>query len=400
LAAQREWFEKDYYSVLGVAPGASEKELSRAYKKLAKQHHPDANAGNPEAEERFKEVNAAYDVLGDAEKRKEYDEVRRMVASGVGPGGFGAGGGSYGGGFGGPGGYQFDVDFDSGGGLGDLLGNLFGNRGRGGGRRSAHAPQRGQDLETELHLSFDDAVRGVTSTVRFRADAVCHTCHGSGAAPGTSPETCPQCHGTGSIAVDQGPFSFSQVCPTCGGRGQVIPEPCPTCHGRGVEARDREVKVRVPAGVSDGQRIRVKGRGGAGANGGPPGDLYVVVNVTPHPLFGRSGKDLTIRLPLTFAEATLGADVKVPTLDGQVTMRIPPGTPAGKVMRVRGQGVPADTSKNGKTGGDLLVTLDVVVPTQLDERQREAVEALAAATEADPRADLFAKQSDRRSSDG
>jgi len=400
LAAQREWFEKDYYSVLGVAPGASEKELSRAYKKLAKQHHPDANAGNPEAEERFKEVNAAYDVLGDAEKRKEYDEVRRMVASGVGPGGFGAGGGSYGGGFGGPGGYQFDVDFDSGGGLGDLLGNLFGNRGRGGGRRSAHAPQRGQDLETELHLSFDDAVRGVTSTVRFRADAVCHTCHGSGAAPGTSPETCPQCHGTGSIAVDQGPFSFSQVCPTCGGRGQVIPEPCPTCHGRGVEARDREVKVRVPAGVSDGQRIRVKGRGGAGANGGPPGDLYVVVNVTPHPLFGRSGKDLTIRLPLTFAEATLGADVKVPTLDGQVTMRIPPGTPAGKVMRVRGQGVPADTSKNGKTGGDLLVTLDVVVPTQLDERQREAVEALAAATDADPRADLFAKQSDRRSSDG
>ena len=400
MAAQREWFEKDYYSVLGVAPGASEKELSRAYKKLAKQHHPDANAGNPEAEERFKEVNAAYDVLGDAEKRKEYDEVRRMVASGVGPGGFGAGAGSYGGGFGGPGGYQFDVDFDSGGGLGDLLGNLFGNRGRGGGRRSAHAPQRGQDLETELHLSFDDAVRGVTSTVRFRADAVCHTCHGSGAAPGTSPETCPQCHGTGSIAVDQGPFSFSQVCPTCGGRGQVIPEPCPTCHGRGVEARDREVKVRVPAGVSDGQRIRVKGRGGAGANGGPPGDLYVVVNVTPHPLFGRSGKDLTIRLPLTFAEATLGADVKVPTLDGQVTMRIPPGTPAGKVMRVRGQGVPADTSKNGKTGGDLLVTLDVVVPTQLDERQREAVEALAAATEADPRADLFAKQSDRRSSDG
>jgi molecular chaperone DnaJ len=400
LAAQREWFEKDYYAVLGVAPGASEKELSRAYKKLAKQHHPDANAGNPAAEERFKEVNAAYDVLGDAEKRKEYDEVRRMVASGVGPGGFGAGGGSYGGGFGGPGGYQFDVDFDSGGGLGDLLGNLFGNRGRGGGRRSSHAPQRGQDLETELHLSFDDAVRGVTSTVRFRADAICHTCHGSGAAPGTSPETCPQCHGTGSIAVDQGPFSFSQVCPTCGGRGQVIPEPCPTCHGRGVEARDREVKVRVPAGVSDGQRIRVKGRGGAGANGGPAGDLYVVVNVTPHPLFGRSGKDLTIRLPVTFAEATLGADVKVPTLDGQVTMRIPPGTPAGKVMRVRGQGVPADTSKNGKTGGDLLVTLDVVVPTQLDERQREAVEALAAATDADPRADLFAKQSDRRSSDG
>ena len=390
MAAQREWFEKDYYAVLGVEPGASEKELSRAYKKLAKQHHPDANAGNPAAEERFKEVNAAYDLLGDAEKRKEYDDVRRMVASGVGPGGFAPGG--YG-----AGGQSFQFDFDGGGGLGDILGNLFGNRGRGG-RRPAHAPQRGQDLETELHLSFEDAVRGVTSTVRFRADAVCHTCHGSGAAPGTSPETCPQCHGTGSIAVDQGPFSFSQVCPTCGGRGQVIPDPCPTCHGRGVEARDREVKVRVPAGVNDRQRIRVKGRGAAGTNGGPAGDLYVVVHVAPHALFGRSGKDLTVRLPVTFAEAALGADVKVPTLAGQVTMRVPPGTPAGKVMRVRGQGVPADTAS--KTGGDLLVTLDVVVPTQLDERQREAVEAFAAATDADPRADLFAKQSDRRTSDG
>ena len=392
MAAQREWFEKDYYAVLGVEPGASEKELSRAYKKLAKQHHPDANAGNPDAEERFKEVNAAYDVLGDAEKRKEYDEVRRMVASGVGPGGFAPGGGDYGG-------QSFQFDFEGAGGLGDLFGNLFGGRSNRG-RRSANAPQRGMDLETELHLSFEDAVHGVTSTVRFRADAVCHTCHGSGAAPGTFPETCPQCHGTGSIAVDQGPFSFSQVCPTCGGRGQVIPDPCPTCHGRGVESRDREVKVRVPAGVADGQRIRVKGRGAAGSNGGPPGDLYVVVSVSSHPLFGRNGKDLTIRLPVTFAEAALGADVKVPTLDGQVTMRIPPGTPAGKVMRVRGQGVPADAAKNGKTGGDLLVTLDVVVPAQLDERQREAVEALAAATETDPRADLYAKQSDRRTSDG
>lgn len=393
MAAQREWFEKDYYAVLGVAPGASEKELSRAYKKLAKEHHPDANAGNPAAEERFKEVNAAYDVLGDGEKRKEYDDVRRMVASGVGAGGFGRGGNGFG-----PGGVQFDVDFEGSGGLGDLLGNLFGGRGRT--RRSAHAPQRGQDLETELHLSFDDAVHGVTSTVRFRADAVCSTCHGSGAAPGTSPETCPQCHGSGSIAVDQGPFSFSQVCPTCGGRGQVIPTPCPTCHGRGVEARAREVKVRVPAGVDDGQRIRVKGRGGAGVNGGPAGDLYVVVNVSSHQLFGRSGKDLTLRLPVTFAEVTLGADVKVPTLDGQVTMRIAPGTPSGKVLRVRGQGVPGDESNSGKKGGDLLVTIEVVVPTELNDRQRDAVDALAAATETDPRAGLFAHVADRKGSDG
>ena len=403
MAAQREWFEKDYYSVLGVPSTASEKELSRAYKKLAKEHHPDANAGNPAAEERFKEVNAAYDVVGDAEKRKEYDEVRRMVAAGVGPGGFGGGRGA--GGFGGGGqGVQFDVDFGQGGasGFSDLLGNLLGNRGRG--RRAAQGPQRGQDLETELHLSFEDAVRGVTSTVRFRADATCSTCNGSGAAPGTSPQTCPQCHGSGSIAVDQGPFSFSEVCPTCGGRGQVIPTPCPTCHGRGVEVRAREVKVRVPAGVSDGQRIRVKGRGAAGANGGPAGDLFVVVRVQSHPLFGRSGNDITIKLPVTFAEATLGANVKVPTLDGQVTMRIPPGTPSGKVMRVRGQGVvdekaAGDKPHNGKAGGDLLVTVDVVVPTDLDDGQRAAVEALAEAFADDPRARLFERHN-RRSSDG
>jgi molecular chaperone DnaJ len=319
-----------------------------------------------------------------------------MVASGVGPGGFGAPGA---GGFGGQS-FQFDDAFGQGGGaFSDLLGGFLGGRGRGG-RRSATVAQRGQDLETELHLSFEDAVRGVTSTVRFRADATCSTCHGSGAAPGTSPETCPQCHGSGSIAVDQGPFSFSQVCPTCGGRGQVIPTPCPTCHGRGVEMRAREVKVRVPAGVTDGQRIRVKGRGAAGTNGGPPGDLFVVVHVSSHPLFGRSGKDLTVRLPVTFAEATLGANVKVPTLDGQVTVRIPAGTPSGKVLRVRGHGVPGDGSgRNGK-GGDLLVTVDVQVPDALDERQRDAVEALAGAFDSDPRAEMYAKQDTLRSSDG
>ena len=394
MAAQREWFDKDYYAVLGVPSSASEKELSRAYKKLAKEHHPDANAGNPKSEERFKEVNAAYDVLGDTDKRKEYDEVRRMVASGVGPGGPGGGfGPSYGNG--GGQGMPFDVDFGEGGpgGFSDLLGNLLGNRG-GRGRRTPQGPQRGQDLETELHLSFDDAVRGVTSTVRFRADATCSTCSGSGAAPGTRPETCPECRGSGSIAVDQGPFSFSQVCPTCGGRGQVIPKPCPTCKGRGVEMRAREVKVRVPTGVTNGQRIRVKGRGGAGANGGPPGDLFVVVSVQTHPLFGRSGNDLTIRLPVTFAEATLGADVKVPTLDGQVTMRIPPGTPNGKVMRVRGQEVAGEKTEN------LLVTIEVIVPTDLDDRQREAVEALREVSDEDPRAALFEKQHNRRSSDG
>jgi molecular chaperone DnaJ len=227
----------------------------------------------------------------------------------------------------------------------------------------------------------------VTSTVRFRADSVCETCHGSGARPGTRPETCPQCGGSGSIAVDQGPFSFSQVCPNCGGRGQVIHDPCPTCHGRGVEVRPREVKVRIPAGVDDGQRIRVKGRGGAGANGGPSGDLYVVVHVKDHPLFGRSGDNLTVRLPLTFAEAALGAEVKVPTLGEAVTVRIPPGTPTGKTLRVRGRGIP---SSNGKNAGDLLVTVDVQVPAALNDEQRAAVEALATAFPDDPRAGLMA----------
>ncbi len=383
MAPQREWFEKNYYEVLGVPESATDKDISRAYKKLAKQLHPDANPGNKEAEERFKEVSAAYDVLGDAAKRKEYDDVRRMVASGVGPGGFGGFGP---GGPGAGGGRTFNFEGDLGD-LGGLFGNLFGGGGGRRGRQRASGPQRGQDLETELHLSFEDAVSGVTSTVRFRADATCSTCAGSGAAPGSLPETCPECHGSGSIAVDQGPFSFSQVCPTCGGRGQIIPKPCPTCHGRGVEVRAREVKVRVPAGVADGQRIRVKGRGAAGANGGPPGDLYVIVHVRGHQLFGRSGNDLTLRLPVTFAEASLGADVRVPTLDGPVTVRIPAGTPAGKTLRVRGKGVQADG--HGKSG-DLLVTVDVQVPVNLNGEQRSAVETLAQVLDENPRAALFA----------
>ena len=389
MTAQREWFEKDYYAVLGVAQSATEKDLSRAFKKLAKQFHPDANPGNAAAEEKFKEISSAYDVLGDATKRAEYDEVRQMVASGVGPdggGGFGRGGGGQS--------FRFDTD---GGGLGDIFGNLFG--GGGGRRRSrgATGPQRGRDLETELHLQFDDAIRGVTSTVRFRADASCSTCAGSGAAPGTMPETCPECRGAGTVADNQGPFSFSQVCPTCGGRGQIIPTPCPTCNGRGVEVRAREVKVRIPAGVADAQRIRVKGRGGAGSNGGPPGDLFVVVHGRGHELFGRSGADLTLRLPVTFAEAALGADIKVPTLDAPVTVRIPPGTPSGKVLRVRGKGVGADPDHKG---GDLLVTVDVQVPVNLAGAQRDAIEKLTEVLDDDPRAALFADALDRRKREG
>jgi molecular chaperone DnaJ len=385
MAPQREWFEKDYYEVLGVPEGADEKEITRAYRKLAKQYHPDANKGDVEAEERFKEVSGAYDVLGDDEKRKEYDEVRRMVASGVGPGGPGFGGGGFGpGGFGGFRDVQFD--FDDAGGLGDILGGLFGRaaggrRGRGG---AARAPRRGDDLETELHLDFLEAVHGVTTSVGFTADAVCSECHGSGARPGTFPETCPQCAGSGSIAVDQGPFSFSQVCPTCGGAGSVVKDKCPKCKGRGVERRRRDVKVRIPAGVDDGQRIRVKGRGGAGSFGGPPGDLFVRVHVRPHRTFGRDGRNLTLAVPVTFAEAALGASVRIPTLDEAITVKVPAGTRSGTTVRVRGRGI-----ATAKGTGDLLVSFEVVVPEKLNAQQREAVEALARAFTGDPRAELL-----------
>jgi molecular chaperone DnaJ len=387
MAPQREWFEKDYYDILGVSKDASEKDITRAYRKLAKQYHPDANPGNAAAEERFKEVSSAYDVLGDTAKRKEYDDVRQMVASGVGgPGGFGGGGGF---GFdpGGAGAYGAGqtINFEDIGGFGDLFGNLFGRAaGRRGGRNAAAGSRRGQDLEAELYLDFLEAVQGVTTTVSFTAEAVCSTCGGSGAKPGTAPERCPECGGIGMIARNQGPFSVSEVCPKCGGSGQIIADKCPTCRGRGVEVRPRDVKVRIPAGVDDGQRIRVKGRGGAGTNGGPPGDLYVVVHVRPHAVFGRSGRDLTVRVPITFAEAALGARVKVPTLDEPVTVKVAPGTQSGKTVRVRGRGIPKPKSGHG----DLLVTFEVAVPTQLDGEARQAVEALASALPENPRAHL------------
>jgi molecular chaperone DnaJ len=370
MAPQREWFEKDYYRVLGVSDTASQKEVKSAYRKLSRQYHPDNNEGDKAAEERFKEVSAAYDVVGDPDKRKEYDEVRRLGPMG---GGFGGGGPGAAGAPGG--GFRFD-----GGDIGDVLGGLFGRGRRGGGAGGpgrGTGPHRGQDLEAELHLDFDDAVQGLTTTIHLTSEAACSTCHGSGARPGTTPHTCPQCGGRGVLDDNQGFFSFSQPCPNCAGQGYVIDDPCPTCRGSGVEQRPREVKVRLPAGVADGQRIRLKGRGGPGRNGGPPGDLYVTARVGAHPLFGRRGDDLTITVPVTFPEAALGADVRVPTLDGgTVTVRIPPGTRSGRTLRVKGRGVPAR-----KKTGDLLVTVEVAVPQQLTDDERKAVEALAAAAD-------------------
>lgn len=383
MAPQREWFEKDYYKILGVPETASAKEITRAYRKLARTLHPDANPSDPSAEERFKEVSAAYDVIGDEAKRKEYDEVRKLGPLGgqFGPGagfGFGPRPGS-----GGAGDFQFTATD-----LGDLLGNLFGRgRGRAGGPGGAGrgpGPQRGADLEAELHLPFREAVRGVTTTLHLTSEAPCSTCAGTGARPGTSPATCPECSGRGVLDENQGLFSFSTPCQRCAGRGAVVTDPCPTCRGSGVETRPREVKVRIPAGVSDGQRIRLKGRGGPGRNGGPPGDLYVLVHVTPDPLFGREGRNLTLTVPVTFAEAALGTNLTVPTLEGdKVTLRIPPGTPSGKVFRVKGRGV-----SDRKGTGDLLVTVQVAVPKHLSSEQRVAVEALAAATHDSPRAHL------------
>jgi molecular chaperone DnaJ len=378
MAPQREWFEKDYYRVLGVSDSASQKDIKSAYRKLSRQYHPDTNEGDKGAEERFKEVSAAYDVIGDPEKRKEYDEVRKLGPMGGMFGGGAPGDGS-------AGGFRFEDMGD----LGDVLGGLFG-RGRRGARGAGTTgrgtgPHRGQDLEADLHLDFDDAVQGLTTTIHLTSEAACSTCHGSGARPGTTPHTCPQCQGRGVLDDNQGFFSFSQPCPNCAGQGYVIDDPCPTCRGTGIEHRPREVKVRLPAGVADGQRIRLKGRGGPGRNGGPPGDLYVSARVGPHHLFGRRGDDLMLTVPVTFPEAALGADVRVPTLDGgSVKLRIPAGTRSGRTLRVKGKGVPGR-----KRTGDLLVTVEVAVPQNLTDDERKAVEALAAAADGrSPRAHL------------
>jgi molecular chaperone DnaJ len=365
--AQREWFEKDYYAVLGVSSEANQKDITKAYRKLARENHPDTNKGDAAAEERFKEISAAYDVVGDTEKRAKYDEIRRL-------GGGGGGGGAPFGGFGGG---------ENVGDIGDLLGNLFGR----GGRRNQNRPQgpvRGPDLETELHLSFEDALNGVTTSVHLVSDAVCSTCHGSGAEPGSDVVVCPQCAGRGVIDENQGLFSFSQPCPRCAGQGMVISDPCHTCGGSGVERRPRTVKVKIPAGVTDRQRIKLKGRGGPGRHGGPPGDLYVVVHVGQHTLFGRRGRNLTIAVPVTFAEAALGADVKVPTLSGEpVTIRLPAGTASGRTFKVKGKGA---TTSSGT--GDLLVTVEVAVPQNPSAEERAAIEKLAEASTESPRSHL------------
>ena len=378
-----DWANKDFYKTLGVAKDASAADIKKAYRKLARENHPDSKPGDKAAEERFKQVAEAYDVLGDAEKRKEYDQMRSMFA-----GGFPAGGGGFGfpGGFGGgatTGGTHFDIS--------DLFGNLFGGGGgapRGGARRAT----RGADLETEATIDFTEAVEGTTVGLRMSSDAACPTCKGTGGKPGTKPHVCPTCEGAGMVVNNLGgAFSVNETCPECHGRQLVYAEPCPTCQGSGRGRSSRTLQVRIPAGVKGGQRIRLAGKGAPGEHGGPNGDLFVTVHVRHHPLFGRKGENLTLTVPVTFDEAALGAEIKVPTLTGApVTLRIPAGTPNGRVFRVRGRGV----SRKDGTKGDLLVTVEVQVPAQLDDAAREAVQAYRRATAGgDPRAALFERSS-------
>ncbi|MGM1058813.1 molecular chaperone DnaJ [Saccharothrix sp. Mg75] len=380
----RDWIEKDFYRELGVSSDASADEIKKAYRKLARELHPDANPGDAKAEARFKAVSEAYGVLSDAAKRKQYDEARRLFAGGGGfPGGFGTGGG---------GGFDVGDLFNRqqqaggmGGGLGDLLGGLF-NR-RGGGTASATRPRRGEDVETDVRIDFTEAVRGATVPMRLASPATCGTCTGSGARPGTSPRTCTNCGGAGLVTRSQGAFAFSEPCADCRGTGRLIDDPCPECGGDGVSTKTRTLTIRIPAGVDDGQRIRLAGQGEPGRNNGPAGDLFVRVHVTPHPVFGRTGNDLTLTTPVTFPELALGTTLTVPTLDGKVTLKVPAGTASGRVLRAKGKGI---ARRDGQVG-DLLITLQVAVPNNMDADAREALENYASATaQHDPRAELNA----------
>lgn len=390
----KDWVEKDFYKVLGVGKDATAADVKKAYRKLARENHPDANKGNPEAEERFKAVSEAYSVLSDPAKRKEYDEARSL---------FGAGGMRFPGGArtGGQGGFSFDLgdifgQQPGGGGsrserLGDLFGGLFG--GAGGGRTTTtrtttNRGRRGADLETEATIDFRESVDGVTVPLRMTSDTPCHACSGTGAKAGTLPRVCADCEGTGMRATSQGGvFAMTEPCPSCRGRGLVVDDPCPICHGSGRGTSTRTMQVRIPAGVRDGQRIRLKGKGASGERGGPAGDLYVTVHVRADEVFGRKGENLTITMPVTFPEAVLGAEIKVPTLGGpSVTLKVPAGTPNGRTFRVRGKG----TTRRDGTKGDLLVTVEVVVPDHIDDDAKDALDAYQKASgNSDPRGKFF-----------
>jgi molecular chaperone DnaJ len=371
----------DYYKTLGVDKKATPEEIKKAYRKLARAYHPDRNPDDKQAEARFKEISQAHDVLGDPEKRKQYDSGSGPFASGAGPGG----------GFGGFGNFDFDASS-----MGDILSNLFGGGGGGGGgrgQRQRPRAERGSDLEAQVSISFDQAVTGAQVPLQVPMHTTCPTCHGIGAKPGTTPSVCPRCEGRGIETQGQGMFSISQPCSRCGGSGTVIEEPCPTCHGAGAVRTVKRLRVNIPAGVRDGSRIRLAGKGEPGRRGGPPGDLYLITHVTPSAVFKRKGDNLEVEVPLTIPEALRGAEVQVPTLDGAKTLRVPPGTVHGTVQRLRGAGPPKLSSGSPPKHGDLHYRFVIDVPSQLNEQQREAVDELSKVMNGNPRARLFAAAS-------
>jgi molecular chaperone DnaJ len=400
--SSKDWLEKDFYAVLGVTKSATTDEIKKAYRKLARELHPDRNPDNAAAEERFKAVSEAYDVLSDEKRRKEYDEMRSLFGAGqfrrnARTGGAGTGsfdfndlfGPGAGAGAGTPRTSGTDRRF-GGAGFSDLFSSIFSG---GGGATTTRRPGRGRDVETEISLDFVDAVKGVTRSLTLHTPGTCDTCHGSGAAPGSEPRTCPTCRGVGLVSSNQGSFSFSEPCRDCQGVGTIVDVKCPECRGTGGVTKTRTLNVRIPSGVVDGQKVRLAGRGEPGDRGGAAGDLFVVIRVKPHDVFARTGDDITLTVPISFAEAALGADLRVPTLDGVVTVRVPPGTPSGRTFRVRGKGV---TKRQGKAG-DLLVTVDVHVPPDLTDTARKALEEFAAAAPPAPRERLEAMARERMS---
>ncbi|MBS6310990.1 MAG: molecular chaperone DnaJ [Firmicutes bacterium] len=351
--------KRDYYEVLGIQKGASEDEIKKAYKKLARKYHPDMNPGDKEAEEKFKEVNEANEVLSDPEKKARYDQ---FGFAGVDPNyGAGAGGGAYGGGF----------DFGD---LGDIFGSFFGGGFGGGQRRNPNAPQRGESIRASVSVSFTEAAFGCEKSVTLERSEQCPTCKGNGCAPGTTPEICPDCHGTGTVQTRRqtpmGVFASNGPCRKCGGTGRLIHQPCPDCRGTGAVRKRKTIKVNIPAGIDHGQTISLRGQGNAGRNGGPAGDLLITVMVQPHELFRRDGVDVFCEAPITFAQAVLGAELEIPTIDGKVKYSIPEGTQTGTVFRLKGKGIPV---LNGRGRGDQYVTVTIETPRNLNKEQREAL---------------------------
>ena len=351
--------KRDYYEVLGIQKGASEDEIKKAYKKLARKYHPDMNPGDKEAEEKFKEVNEANEVLSDPEKKARYDQ---FGFAGVDPNyGAGAGGGAYGGGF----------DFGD---LGDIFGSFFGGGFGGGQRRNPNAPQRGESIRASVSISFTEAAFGCEKSVTIERSEQCPTCKGSGCAPGTTPEVCPDCHGSGTVQTRRqtpmGVFASNGPCRKCGGTGRLIHQPCSDCRGSGAVRKRRTIKVNIPAGIDHGQTISLRGQGGAGKNGGPAGDLLITIMVQPHEIFRRDGVDVFCEAPITFTQAALGAELEIPTIDGKVKYSIPEGTQTGTVFRLKGKGVPV---LNGRGRGDQYVTVVIETPRSLNKEQKEAL---------------------------